>query len=154
MNNYIDNTELEEELEKWRLSADKVEDRMPSERLGQMLLSMHDGVLRHKNFNKYRQDLKEEMKSYSLYRILKCGLKSFDKNRAKAFSYFTRSIFMNYITIVMRYYRRLNMHQEYVKGELMRLAESGDPTICAYVEHFQTSDWTKDTDIAADKLED
>ena len=33
MNN-IDNTELEEELEKWRLSADKVEDRMPSERLG------------------------------------------------------------------------------------------------------------------------
>lgn len=34
MKNYIDNTELEEELEKWRLSADKVEDRIPSERLG------------------------------------------------------------------------------------------------------------------------
>ena len=73
-----------------------------------MLLSMHDGVLRHKNFNKYRQDLKEEMKSYSLYRILKCGLKSFDKNKAKAFSYFTRSIFMNYITVIMRYYKLIN----------------------------------------------
>jgi len=86
-----------------------------------MLLSMHDGVLRHKNFNKYRQDLKEEMKSYSLYRILKCGLKSFDKNKAKAFSYFTRAIFTNYVTVVMRYYKRLNKHQEYVKGCLAKL---------------------------------
>ncbi len=138
MNNYIDNTELEEELDKWRLSADKVEDRIPSERLGQMLLSMHDGVLRHKNFNKYRQDLKEEMKSYSLYRILKCGLKSFDKNRAKAFSYFTRSIFMNYITVIMRYYKLINNQREYIKDQLMKLAETGDQNVVAYVEHFST----------------
>lgn len=76
--NYIDNDELERELENWRQSAENPEERVPSERLGQLLMSMHDGILHHKNFNKYRKDLKEEMKSYSLYRILKCGLKSFN----------------------------------------------------------------------------
>ena len=146
MDNYIDNEELEAELEKWRLSAAKPEDRVPSERLGQLLLSLHDGILKHRNFNRYRQDLKEEMKSYSLYRILKCGLKSFDPRKAKAFSYFTHSVFINYMTVVMKYYKRLNKHQEYVRGELMKLAMSGDQNAAAYVDHFQTSAWRDDAE--------
>lgn len=99
-NMYIDNDELERELEAWRDSASDVEQRVPSERLGQLMMTMHDNVLRHRNFCRYRQDLKEEMKSYSLFRIFKCGLKSFKFGKAKAFSYFTRSIFLNYITVI------------------------------------------------------
>lgn len=105
---YIDKAELATEMEKWRDSAKDVEDRMPSERLGQMLMALHDNVLKHKNFIGYRQDLKEEMKSYSLYRILKCGLKSFKFGSSSPFSYFTRAVFVNYYTVLNRYYHKLN----------------------------------------------
>lgn len=138
-NYYIDETELKSELIHWKNSATNPEDRMPSERLGQLLIALHDNVLRHHNFNRYRQDLKEEMKSYSLFRILKCGLQSFDPDKSKAFSYFTRSIFMNYIAVIKRYYNRLNRHQAYIQGELMKLDTHGDPHLEQLIAHFGIS---------------
>lgn len=65
---YVDNDELEKELENYLKTANI------SERLGQILIDLHDHILQHKNFRGYRQDLKDEMKSYSLYRIIKRGL--------------------------------------------------------------------------------
>ena len=60
-------------------------------------------------------------------RIVKCGLNSFDPNRGcKAFSYITRAIFQNYITILSRYYKKLNQHQQYIKNELAQLSPN-DP---------------------------
>ena len=101
--NYIDNDELEQELKKY------IETEIVSERLGQILIDFHDHILQHKNFRGYRQDLKDEMKSYSLYRIIKRGLKTWNPNNGgKAFSYLTRAIFMNFITVISKYYRKLN----------------------------------------------
>lgn len=37
---YIDNAELYNELCKWRDSADKIQDRIPSEKLGEMFLKI------------------------------------------------------------------------------------------------------------------
>lgn len=100
---------------------------------------MHENILHHKNFNRYRPDLKEEMMSYSLFRIFKCGLKSFNfKAGCKPFSYFTRAIFMNYITCISKYYDGINKHREYIKGCLTKLADRGDPRINALVDHFVT----------------
>ena len=91
-----------------------------------MLLEMHDGILKHSNFRNYRQDLKDEMKSYSLYRILKCGLKSFKVDgKSTPFAYFSRSIFLNYYTVLGRYYKRINAHEAYLKGCLLRLKDQG-----------------------------
>lgn len=139
-NNYIDNDELQAEMDAWRASSSNPDERVPSERLGELLILMHDKILFHKNFNGYRPDLKEEMKSYSLYRILKCGLKSFKFGTSKPFSYFTRAIFMNYITCIGKYYDRINKHQEYLKGQLMQIDTHGDPTLEKYVEQFCTSE--------------
>lgn len=67
------------------------------------------------------------MKSYSLFRIVKCGLKSYDPSKGSTpFAYFTRAIFLNYYTCLGKYYKRLNAHQEYVKDRLMRLDTHGD----------------------------
>lgn len=137
--NYLDNDEFERELAAWRASAEDPAERVPSERLGQLLMALHDGVLRHKNFRRYHQDVKDDMKSYSLYRILKNGLKSYDPSKAKAFSYFTRAVFTNYVTAVMRYYRKLNARQRYIKGELMKLAWNASPDIKAFIDRFRES---------------
>lgn len=115
-NYYIDNNELLDELLKWRDSAEKPEDRQPSERLGELLIKLHDRILCHKNFIGYRQDLKDEMKSYSLFRIFKRGMFSYKFDKQNPFGYFTRSIFLNYYTVLSRYYKLLNHKREYIKN--------------------------------------
>lgn len=81
----------------------------PSERLGQMLLDLHDNILMHPNFNKYRDDIKSEMKGDSILKIMYNGLKSYDPSYGeRAFSYLTSIIFRNYITTLRNKYRKLN----------------------------------------------
>ena len=90
---------------------------MPSERLGEILIALHDHILQHRNFARYRQDLKDEMKSWSLFRILKRGLATYDSSRGSTpFSYFTRAVFMNYYSVIMKYYKEINHRREYIKG--------------------------------------
>lgn len=137
--NYINNEDLQIEMDAWRASAEDPDERVPSEKLGQLLITMHDHILNHRNFRGYRQDLKDEMKSFSLFRILKCGLKSFKFGTSKPFSYFTRAIFLNYLTCIGKYYERLNKHQAYVKGELMKIDTHGNPTLEKYIEQFGLS---------------
>jgi hypothetical protein len=132
--NYVDNDELEQELKK------HIETGNVSERLGQILIDLHDHILQHKNFRGYRQDLKDEMKSYSLYRIIKRGLETWNPEKGgKAFSYLTRAIFQNFITIISRYYRRLNLHQEYIKNELASL-DYNNPVWKKFASDFKLSE--------------
>lgn len=136
MANYIDNEELQAEMNKWRDSAENPDDRVPSERLGQILVTLHDGVLKHTSFRGYPQDLKDEMKSFSLYCIFKRGLKSYKFGKSTPFAYFTRSAFLNYTTVLKRYYKQLNQYQRYVKGILTDLDTKGDPKLEWLVAHF------------------
>ncbi len=67
------------------------------------------------------------MRSFSIQKIIAKGLYSFDTSRKdRCFGYFSHAIFNNYITIVMRYYRRLNDHQRYVKNVLNSMEQSND----------------------------
>lgn len=139
-NFYIDNTELAAELQKWQDSAVDPHERTPSERLGEMLILLHDKILQHKNFSGYRQDLKEDMKSYSLFRIIKCGLASYDPSKGSTpFAYFTRAIFLNYYACLAKYYKRLNAHQQYVKDCLMQINTHGDSHLEEILKQFKTS---------------
>jgi hypothetical protein len=103
-----------------------------------MLILLHDNILLHSNFRMYRQDLKDEMKSFSLFRILKCGLYSYNF-KTSPFSYFTRSIFVNYIQVLKRYYRKLNQHQEYVKNQLMKIDTKGNVNLERLLRDFGVS---------------
>lgn len=47
-NNYIDATQLDKEM------ASYVETGVISDRLGRMLLDLHDHILQHRNFRNYR----------------------------------------------------------------------------------------------------
>ena len=62
-----------------------------------MLITLHDHVLGMPRFRGNAQDDKEEMKSFSLLRILKSGFKSFakDADARKAFNYLTTAAVNN-----------------------------------------------------------
>lgn len=102
--NYIDDAELRKELVKWRRSGKRPEDRTPSERLGELLLLLHDRMLGHFKFRGYPQEVKEDMRSYSLLRVFKRGLATY-KFSGSPFSYFTRGVYMNYVTFLRKRYR-------------------------------------------------
>ena len=75
-----------------------------TERLGQLLLDLHDHILTMSRFVKKPQDVKEEIKSYSLYRILSRGLLTFDDTSSakRCFNYFSTSAINNMTQACMR----------------------------------------------------
>ena len=97
-NNYIDSTEFLKEV----IQSQKIGQCTP--RLGQLLLELHQHILTLGRFSKKSQDMKEEMQSYSLYRILSKGLFSFDCDSTpqKCFNYFTTSAINNMTQACMR----------------------------------------------------
>ena len=79
------------------------------------------------------------MKSYSLYRLIKRGISTWDPNRGcKAFSYLTRAIFHNFITILAKYYKKLNKHQEYIKYQLSKI-DQNNPMWKQFAKDFQVA---------------
>ncbi len=44
-NYYIDSNELAAEVESWRMTAEDPSERTPSERLGELLMLLHDKIL-------------------------------------------------------------------------------------------------------------
>ena len=96
--NYIDAEEFLREV----IQSQKV--GQCTERLGQLLLELHDHVLTMSRFVKKPQDIKDEIKSYSLYRILSRGLLTFeDTSSAKrCFNYFSTSAINNMTQQCMR----------------------------------------------------
>ena len=89
--NYIDSTEFLKEV----IQSQKI--GQCTERLGQLLLELHDHILTLSRFSKKSQDMKEEMQSYSIFRILSKGLFSFDSDATPqaAFNYFTTAAINN-----------------------------------------------------------
>lgn len=100
------------------------------------MLLLHDRILLHENFRRYRQDLKDEMKSWSLFRIFKRGLFTYNF-QTSPFSYFTRAIFVNYAQVLKRYYQKTNLHREYIKGELVKLNFNGNTRLEQFLKNFR-----------------
>lgn len=109
----IDKEELEKEVLDWKYT------HKPSERLGQLLLDLHDNILMLNNFNKYSDDIKADMRGNSILKLMKNGLKSYDPSYGpRAFSYLTQAIYRSYQTTLRDYYRKLNNWQRWMKGQV------------------------------------
>ena len=96
--NYIDSTEfLKEVIQSQKLGH-------CTDRLGQLLLELHQHILTLSRFAKKSQEMKEEMQSYSLYRLLSKGIMTFDSEASpqKCFNYFTTAIINNMTQCAMR----------------------------------------------------
>lgn len=91
--NYMDAEELKLEIIKSK------ELNQPTERFGELMILLHDNVLRHKKFVMLDYHTKEEIKSYSLMRIFKRGIITVDSSLTakKIFNYFSTSAMMNMV---------------------------------------------------------
>ena len=97
-NNYINAEEfLNEVIQSQR-------DGKCTEKLGKLLIELHNHILTLSRFVKKPQQIKEEIKSYSIWRILSRGILTFDTTSTarRCFNYFTTSAINNMTQCCMR----------------------------------------------------
>ena len=104
---YCTNKELQAELIKWRDSNKCVEKRVPSEELGKMLLAIANKYLNHSNFRNYSKELKEDMRSYGLYKVIR-GLKNYNFKFNNPFAWVTQAFRNAFLSIIMQHYKHIN----------------------------------------------
>ena len=118
---YCTNKELYAELEKWRDSADKPEDRVLSEGLGRMMIAIGTKVLNRSEFRNYPKELKEDMASFGYFKIIR-GLKNYDfRFKNSAFCFFTTAFVNAYLTILKKHYKHINIKKDLMEKLLSEM---------------------------------
>ena len=126
---YLDKDEFAAEIEKWRDSAEKVEDRVMHDKLALMILSIPQHLLHSKCFSGYDHHLKEDMVMNAYIKIVK-NLKNFKPEiGSSAFKYFSRCAYFAFCETIMCFYRHKNMIEqltEAAKQSMKRLGTSSE----------------------------
>ena len=144
---YCTNKELQAELIKWRDSADEPEDRILSEELGRMLLAIANKFLNHSNFRNYSKELKEDMRSYGLYKVIR-GLKNYNFKFNNPFSWVTQAFYNAFLTIIGKHYKHINTKKELLKKFMSELEGisgiSPNNAISKCIQNYLGSDANQD----------
>lgn len=131
INYYLDKEEFYNEIVKFKKSAAKPEDRQASEKLGTMLMTLTEHVLKMPSFYRYQRELKEDMRSFALYKCMK-GLQTFDVDMKNAkglvFAYFTKATIFAYYTFLSQHYKQVNIVRD-LKTQYLKQADFLDPRI-------------------------
>lgn len=108
---YCTNKDLITELEKWRDSAEKIEDRIISEELGKMIIAIGEKMLNRSEFRNYPKELKEDMLSMFELKIIK-GLKNYNFKFNNPFAFFTTVAWNAFLTIIGKHYKQQNIKKD------------------------------------------
>lgn len=122
---YCKNKDLLSELIKWRDSAEKVEDRVISDKLVLTIQHIAKKLTNHSNFSRYSNELKDEMVSYAIYKSLK-GLRHYNFEFENPFGYFTQACWNSFVIVCTKYYKHLNMRREMIKCSISQIESEND----------------------------
>ena len=103
----MSNTDLLEELKKWRDSNKDPEKRQPSEYLGKMILDIATHYMGHPDYVRYSKEIKEDIISNSCIRCLN-ALPKYNFAFNNPFAYFTQICWSCAMTYLKDYYKDLN----------------------------------------------
>lgn len=108
---FVTNKSLLAELIAWRDSAEKIEERIISENLGKMILTIATKLTNHSNFIRYPNDIKNEMISYACFKVIQ-GLPNYNFAFKNPFAYITQACYNAFLSVCGKYYRQLNIKRE------------------------------------------
>lgn len=97
------------------------ENACPSEKLGRLCIQLTENVMSSNNWNRYPHAQKQDMQSEALYRCMRaCRLAKLELGPKKIFSYFTRTVWLAYLNVVMRNYKQIERRNKWIHDELAR----------------------------------
>ena len=130
---YVSNKALYDEMVKWRDSNKEEEDevlkaggkidyakRVISEELGRMIMEIATRLTSHTNFRNYSYDLKQEMISNAICKVIQ-GLKNYNFKYVNPFGYITRACWNANINVCIKHYKDKNLPRELVRDNLDQL---------------------------------
>ena len=92
-----------------------------SEKLGLLLIKLTENVISSGCWCRYPTEQKQDMQSEALYRCMRaCRLANISLGPKKIFSYFTRTVWLAYLTAVMRNYKQIERRNKWIHDELAR----------------------------------
>lgn len=108
---------------KWRDSfndPDPEKRGRPSEEMGRMLMIITQRISNHSFFRNYTKELKEDMQSYAIEKMLS-GMKNFNFKYTNVFAYFTKTCFNAFKTQLSKHYKQVNLKREKTRMAMIRL---------------------------------
>ena len=97
------------------------ENARPSEKLGSLCIKLTENVLSSGCWNRYPPAQKQDMQSEALYRCMRaCRLANLSLGPKKLFSYFTRAVWLAYLTAVMRNYKQIERKNKFIHDQLAK----------------------------------
>lgn len=115
VNYYINKDDFYNEVVKFQKSSDNKDERQASEKLGQMILTLTEHVLKMPSFYRYQKEVKEDMRSFAIYKCMK-GLQTFNISMPNAkdfvFAYFTKACIYAYYTFLSQHYKHVNIMRD------------------------------------------
>ena len=132
-NIYVSNKEMFDELIKWKESAENEDDRIISERFGEMILLIARHLTNHSNFKYYPNYVKEEMVSYACFKCIQ-GIKNYNFNYKNAFGYFTQACYNAFISTLYKYYKHKNIKNDLLSLAIMEVMEDDSIRKTAFIE--------------------
>ena len=122
---YLDKQEFAAEIEKWKASAEKVEDRIMHDKLALMIMSIPTHMVQSKCFRGYDHHLKEDMVMSAYVKIVK-NLKNFNPQfGASAFKYFSRCAYFAFCETIMCFYKHKNFIESLTEAAKQNMKSIG-----------------------------
>ena len=90
-----------------------------TDRFAKNLMLVADHVMQFPRFVRYPEEIKEEMKSYNVYRWVKRGWKSVNPDK-NPFAYLTQACYLNFLQALTNHFRELRKYMEAYKAECER----------------------------------
>ena len=92
-----------------------------SEKLGLLLIKLTENVLSSGCWCRYPPAQKQDMQSEALYRCMRaCRLAKLELGPKKIFSYFTRTVWLAFLRVVMMNYKQIERKNKFIHDELAR----------------------------------
>lgn len=94
--------------EGWAFNYDIVDERKLTEHLGNMIIAIGDKLLNHSSFRAYDSELKLDMRSQYILKLIK-GLKNYNFKFNNPFAFFTTCAWNSFLIVLNQHYKHQNI---------------------------------------------
>jgi hypothetical protein len=119
---YATNSELLKELKLWRASSPDPNERIISEKLALIMMSIAKHITNHSFFRNYPKEMKEDLVGQALYKMVS-GIHHYKFKYTNPFAYFSQICFNSGKAICANHYKQLNIKKKYYKDKVHEMED-------------------------------
>lgn len=104
----------------WAFNYDVVDNRVLSDKLGDMMIAIGDKLLNHSSFRAYDPELKLDMRGQFFLKLIK-GLKNYNFKFNNPFAFFTTCAWNSFLIVINQHYKHQNIRQNLMQKMALEL---------------------------------